>query len=123
MKPSFLLKALLVIALSGVTRLAALSVAEITDVSPKPDEAPVPVRTTAPEYPAELRQAEIQGLVTIVSVVDETGNVLACEISKSTNEGFNEVALAAVRKWKFKPAKLGGKAVKVKVTIPVRFTV
>jgi protein TonB len=123
MKPYPLLKALLVIALFGTTRLAALSVAEITDVSPKSDEAPVPVRTTAPEYPAELRQAEIQGLVTIVSVVDETGNVLACEISKSTNEGFNEVALAAVRKWKFKPAKLGGKAVKVKVTIPVRFTV
>ena len=123
MKPSSLLKALLVIALFGTTRLAALSVAEITDVSPKSDEAPVPVRTTPPEYPAELRQAEVQGLVTIVSVVDESGNVLACEISKSTNEGFNEVALAAVRKWKFKPAKLGGKAVKVKVTIPVRFTV
>lgn len=99
----------------------ALTVAEITDVSPKVDEAPAPVRTFAPDYPASLRAAKVNGVVSIVIVVDESGEVLAAEVAKTTHENFNEPALDAIRRWKFKPAKLDGRPVKVKVTIPVRF--
>jgi len=100
----------------------ALTVAEITDVSPKVDEAPTPLRTFAPDYPAALRAAKVNGVVSIVLVVDESGEVLAAEVGKTTHEEFKEPALDAVRRWKFKPAKLDGRPVKVKVTIPVRFT-
>ena len=101
----------------------ALTVAEITDISPKVDEAPAPLRTFAPDYPAALRDAKINGVVSVVLVVDETGEVLAAEVSKSSHDDFRGPALDAIRRWKFKPAKLAGKAVKVKVTIPVRFSV
>jgi protein TonB len=100
----------------------ALTVAEITDVSPKVDEAPVPLKTYAPDYPATLRDGKVGGVVSVVLVVDEGGEVLAAEVSKSTHEEFKEPALDAVRRWKFKAAKLAGKPVKVRVTIPVRFT-
>ena len=101
---------------------SALTVAEITDVSPKVDEAPAPLRTFAPDYPTALRDAKVNGVVSVVLVVDETGEVLAAEVSKSSHDDFKGPALDAIRRWKFKPAKLDGKAVKVKVTIPVRFS-
>lgn len=123
MKPSLLLNSLVCAALLGVAPLRALTVGEITDITPKVDESPAPVRTTAPAYPPELKKEKMAGIVAVVVVIDETGNVMACEVSKSSNEGFNQAAVEAVLKWKFAPAKLAGKAVKVKVTIPVRFEV
>ena len=123
MKLSRLFNSLVVVALLSAAPLFALSVAEITDVTPKVDEPPVPIRTTAPDYPAELQKKKVEGIVSVIVVIDEVGGVIACEASKSTNEGFNESATKAVQKWKFKPAKLGGKTVKVKVTIPVRFSI
>jgi periplasmic protein TonB len=101
---------------------SAITVAEITDVSPKVDEAPTPLRTFAPDYPTALRAAKVNGVVSVVLVVDETGEVLAAEVAKSSHDDFKGPALDAIRRWKFKPAKLDGKNVKVKVTIPVRFT-
>lgn len=106
-----------------VASARALTVSEITDISPKVDEAPAPVRTPAPEYPASMRDSKVSGVVSVVLVVNEAGEVIAAEIGKSTNEEFNAPALEAIRRWKFKPAKVAGAAVKVKVTIPVRFSV
>ncbi|HWA24804.1 MAG TPA: energy transducer TonB, partial [Lacunisphaera sp.] len=104
-----------------VASASALSVSEITDVSPKVDEPPAPVRTFMPEYPDSLRNAKVNGLVSVMIVIDETGDVIAAEVAKTSHEDFAEPAVTAVRRWKFKPAKLEGKSVKVKVTIPVRF--
>ena len=122
-KRSLLLGTLLSLALLWAAPLFALSVAEITDITPKVDENPVPVRTTTPEYPKQLKADSVNGIVTVVVVVDESGSVLACEVAKSTHAGFNDSAIEAVKKWKFKPAVLAGKPVKVRVTIPVRFSV
>jgi len=105
-----------------VASASALTVAEITDVSPNVDEVPSPVRTFVPEYPDSLRNAKVAGLVTVMIVIDESGDVIAAEVVKTSHDDFSEPAVAAVRRWKFKPAKLDGKSVKVKVTIPVRFT-
>lgn len=113
----------LICSLALVASAKALTVAEITDVSPKVDEAPAPLRTFAPDYPSALRAAKVNGVVSVVVVVDESGEVLASEVSKSTHEEFKEPALDAIRRWKFKPAKLDGKNVKVRVTIPMRFSV
>jgi periplasmic protein TonB len=121
MKTQFI-HTLLVCALLGATRLSALTVAEITDITPKVDETPTPIRTVAPDYPADLRKEGVAGVVSVVVVIDENGAVLASEVAKSSHEGFNQAATDAVAKWKFKPAKLAGKNVKVRVTIPVRFT-
>jgi len=101
----------------------ALTIAEITDITPKADEIPSPVKTIAPEYPANLRKDKVSGLVSVMIVIDEKGEVMAAEVSKTTNDEFREPALDAIRRWRFKPAKLEGKAVKFRVTVPVRFMV
>jgi protein TonB len=83
----------------------------------KVDEAPSVTRSVSPD--AQKGQA---GLVAVICVIDEQGKVISTAISKSTNQVLDESALAAVKKWTFKPAKKDGKVVKVKVTIPLRFS-
>ncbi len=55
--------------------------------------------------------------------IDAAGKVVAAEVSKASNEGFREPALVAVKQWVFEPAKLAGKAVPARVTIPLMFNV
>jgi TonB family protein len=47
--------------------------------------------------------------------------VIQASISKSTNNALDQSALAALQNWSFKPAKLDGKPVKTRVTVPIRF--
>ncbi len=84
-------------------------------------EPPVPVRTVAPDYPRELRNQGISGVVMVKVTIDEQGNVTATAVSKSSNEGFNNFAMDAVKKWKFKPAQQDGNPVGITVTIPIKF--
>lgn len=86
------------------------------------DEPPTPLRTQAPRYPAELRRDGITGMVSISVTIDEKGAVTSATVTKSTNPGFDNAALEAVRQWKFKPAKKGGQPVAVTVVLPIRFT-
>ncbi len=60
-------------------------------------------------------------MVSISVKIDESGNVVATAVSKSSHPGFDQAALDAVAQWKFKPAKKAGRAVAVSVVLPVRF--
>ncbi len=84
-------------------------------------EPPVPVRTVPPEYPLQLRREGVSGVVVISCVIDEHGNVTEVAVEKSTNAAFNSPALAALKKWRFKPATLDGTPVAKKVMIPLKF--
>jgi len=84
-------------------------------------EPPVPVRMIAPEYPDELRREGVSGLVMVKCSIDVQGNVAEAEVEKSSNAAFEKPALAAVKKWKFKPAKQDGNPVAIKVSIPIKF--
>jgi len=83
-------------------------------------EMPTPVRTVSPVCPANLRGTA--GLVMVKCAIDEQGNVIAADVIKSTDTGFEEPAVTALKKWKFKPANENGKAIAVSVTVPVKFT-
>lgn len=87
------------------------------------DEAPTPVHTRAPDYPESLRRAGVSGMVSINVTIDESGNVTKATVAKSTDAGFEQAAVDAVTRWKFKPAKKGGQPVAVSVVLPVRFNV
>ncbi|MES2697976.1 MAG: energy transducer TonB [Verrucomicrobiota bacterium] len=84
-------------------------------------EPPVPVRTAAPDYPDELRREGVSGLVMIKCEIDAQGNVTSAEVEKSSNAAFEKPAVAAVKKWKFKPAKQDGTPIAIKVSIPIKF--
>lgn len=84
-------------------------------------ENPVPVRTVKPQYPADLRDRGVSGLVMVKCTIDEQGNVSETSIVKSSNEAFDKFAVDALKRWKFKPAREGGNPVAVQVTIPIKF--
>jgi len=69
------------------------------------DTPPEPVFQATPEYPRLAREAELEGIVVVVVTIDETGRVIDAEVVESPSPVFNESAIAAARKSRFKPAK------------------
>jgi len=78
-----------------------------------------------PVYPDLLRQAGVQGRVVLEAVVDTTGRVLAPSISivSATNPGFIAPARQALVATLFRPAMIGGTAVRMRVRIPYEFAI
>jgi len=106
-------------AVCGALLLASAAYAQDS----KFDEPPVPTKTVAPNYPSELKREGISGMVTMAITVDEKGDVIEASVKKSTRSEFEQPAIDAVKRWKFKPAKKGGAPVAVQVVIPVKFSV
>lgn len=75
-------------------------------------------------YPPLLRDAGITGTATIKFVVNAQGRVDPGSVSvvSSTHEAFGEASTKVGEKLRFKPAKVGGRAVPVLVTMPVTWT-
>jgi TonB family protein len=93
-----------------------------TAAAVKFDTPPRPLKTRAPEYPADLRDQGVSGAVSVLVDIDESGKVVNAEVSKASNDRFRAPAVDAVRQWVFTPAKLAGKAVPARVTIPLVFS-
>ena len=87
------------------------------------DEMPVPVKSVAPKYPADMKRDGTSGLVVVQVAINENGDVVECTVAKSSRVEFEAAALQAVQSWKFKPAKKAGVAVSAKIHVPVKFTV
>jgi protein TonB len=81
---------------------------------------PVPVHTVDPVYPDLARQAELEGTVGLMIVVDERGDVESATVVSSV-PGLDEAAIAAVLQWKFEPARQRDVPVRVRVFQAVRF--
>lgn len=85
------------------------------------DVPPVVVTQIRPVYPEIARQSELEGTVFVEIGVDEFGSVAWAEIVRGV-PGLNEAALEAVRAWKFEPARQGDLPVRVRIVVPIRFT-
>jgi len=92
----------------------AFSLAEI-------DQKPRAVFQSAPVYPSEMRGKKVEGVVTVLFVVDSAGKVANPHVEKSNNPAFERPALDAVKRWKFEPAVKGGQRVACKMRVPMRF--
>jgi protein TonB len=89
----------------------------LTDI----DQKPRAIFQTEPNYPAEMRSKRLEGVVTVVLVVDASGKVAEPRVEKSTHPAFDKPALDAVKQWKFEPAIRGGKRVDCRMRVPIRF--
>ncbi len=79
-----------------------------------------PVKTPKPTYPLEARDRGLQGRVLVEAVVSEAGKVENVVII-SGDPVLAKAAVAAARKWRFKPFIKDGKPVKTTTTIPFNF--
>lgn len=73
-------------------------------------------------YPFEMRRQGISGHVIIDFIVDEEGNVQDPLVKFSTNSFFNNSALIAVKKWKYRPGVKNSRLVATRVLERIDFT-
>ena len=76
-----------------------------------------------PEFSEEARKAKFSGNVQVYLWVDEKGNPSHVRVIHGVGMGLDEKAVEAVRQYKFKPARLNGKPVKVDLYMMVDFTI
>jgi periplasmic protein TonB len=75
-----------------------------------------------PTYPESARRAGIEGTSLLRFEITEGGTVNKITVEKSAgHEELDRAAMAAVKQWRFDPARRGAQAVAVWVTLPVRF--
>ncbi|MCB1054551.1 MAG: TonB family protein [Acidobacteria bacterium] len=74
-----------------------------------------------PRYAEEARQARLQGVVVLMAVIDEKGEVAEIEVLKGLGLGLTESAVETVRGWKFEPATRAGEPVAVYMNLVVSF--
>jgi protein TonB len=74
-----------------------------------------------PEYPAMARQMRVSGSVIVEAAVTTEGEVEKVQ-PVSGNALLSSAAVAAVKKWKFKPFTAEGKPAKAVVRLAFNFT-
>ena len=84
---------------------------------------PVLLVKVDPSYPQVARRAGLGGRVTVRAVIAPDGGVESVEVFASTNPLFDEAAVDAVRKWRYRPALMNGRPVRVYFTVVVDFLV
>lgn len=85
------------------------------------EKRPELIGAVPPAYPEALRKSKVEGSVTLVFVLDQTGRVEDPRVESSTHKDFEAPALDAIRKWKFKPGVKDGQAVRAYLRQPIRF--
>jgi len=86
------------------------------------DQVPQATYQPTPQYPYEMKRAGVNGRVEVGFIVDTSGNVRDAFVIKSSSPEFEDSALQAIRKWRFRPGKKGGKVVNTKMKQPLSFT-
>jgi protein TonB len=73
-----------------------------------------------PIYPELAIKARVQGKVTLKITVDQEGNVTDASVIKG-HPLLDDVAINAVRQWKYSPTILNGKPISVTAEVTVLF--
>ena len=73
-------------------------------------------------YPEMAKQAGIDGRVFVQFVVNEKGSIDNVEVLKGIGGGCDEEAVRVVKLMKWNPGKQRGKPVKVRMSLPIKFT-
>ncbi len=84
--------------------------------------APVKISGMPPIYTELARRARVSGTVVVEAIIDQRGDVTNARVLRGLPMGLDRAAVAAVQTWKFKPATLNGKPVKVYYVITVNFS-
>lgn len=72
---------------------------------------PEPISKTEIEYTQAARAAGVEGRLVIRVTVDKDGGVSKAEVVSSVDAQLDAAAIAAVERWRFKPAKRCGKPI------------
>ncbi|CAA9357633.1 MAG: hypothetical protein AVDCRST_MAG89-3534 [uncultured Gemmatimonadetes bacterium] len=75
-------------------------------------------------YPQQLRDARVSGRALVEVIVDPDGRVRpgSAKVIETSHPAFEDATLRAAERFRFRPAKIAGMVVPVKVAIPVVWT-
>jgi len=85
--------------------------------------SPVLTFKVDPEFSEEARRAKFMGVVLVNLIVDQNGNPQNVHVLRGVGMGLDEKAVAAVKQYRFKPAKEAGKPVAVELNVEVNFQI
>jgi periplasmic protein TonB len=74
-----------------------------------------------PEYSEEARKVRFQGTVKLLIDVDTSGRATNIRVTQSVGLGLDERAIAAVQRWRFRPALSGDKPIVAPAVVEVGF--
>ena len=78
--------------------------------------------TPQPRYPDSARRDGKEGRVLLRVLIDEEGRTKVIEVNTSSgHEMLDQAAIAALKKWRFVPARASGKPVETWVKVPIEF--
>jgi protein TonB len=86
------------------------------------DRHPVPIFQPIPVYPFGLKNAGIEGHVTMRFIVTPTGSVTNIKVMSSTRYEFEKPAIDALQKWRFEPGIKHGTKVSAWMEQRINFT-
>lgn len=84
-------------------------------------KAPKLVHYVEPEFSANSKEAFVEGVVKVSTVVTDEGKVSTCKVVSGLNAEEDRTALEALKKWTFQPGTKDGKPVNVRVTVEIEF--
>lgn len=84
--------------------------------------APRVIYDPNPEFSEQARRAGYQGTCTVGLIVERDGTVSHVHMIHSLGMGLDEQALAAVKTWRFEPARKDGEPVPVQILVEVDFS-
>ena len=79
------------------------------------------ISKVAPIFPAEAREARIQGVVILETLIGKDGKVMSVRVI-SGHPLFQQSAVDAVSQWLYEPTLLNGQPVEVVTTVTVNFS-
>jgi len=89
---------------------------------------PVPVRdnmvlkSVTPEYPTRAQRKKQEGYVNLNFTASASGEVKDVVVAASEPQGvFDEAAIRAIKRWKFKPKEVEGQAIDQRLGLKMRF--
>ena len=85
-------------------------------------EPPRLIKEVKATYTDEARRSNISGEVDMEITIRRDGTVSDVRILRGLGGGLNERAVAAIRQWRFAPARMKGTPVDVIVQVSVEFT-
>jgi TonB family protein len=87
---------------------------------------PVILSRVEPKYTELARRVHLEGPMILQAIIDEQGRVVDARVLKGLSMGrsmgLEQEALDAVSRWRFRPATLHGRPVKVFYSLTVLFT-
>lgn len=123
MKPFRMILALaLVAALAATAAVAGPDKGQPTKDQPTEPKL-IPASMAKPVYPDAERKGGVEGTVILAVDISAAGAVAGAKVDTPVDghPAFSDAAIAAVKQWRFEPARLDGRPVGITVKIPVKF--